>query len=363
MATDWSHFMRLAVRAARKGYGNTGPNPRVGAVVVRGSGVVGTGYHRKVGDAHAEVMALQNAGPSASGADMVVTLEPCSRHGRTPPCVDSIVAAGIKRVIVGLQDPNPEENGRGLARLREAGVEVLVGVEEELCRGVNEAYLKTITTGLPFVTLKLAVSVDGRIATGSGDARWISSSGFGRFVHRLRRDANAVMVGWGTVLADDPSLTVRLARPRTNPLRVAVSSTLEGFTEKKLFLEQQEHPTLVLTTQRASPEILERLALLGVRTALVPLQGGRLDLKQALQRLVQFDVSGVLVEGGGVLAGSLITHGLVDRLIVAHAPVIVGSRGRPSVDMAGFQRLADAPRWKREWTRTLGEDVVESLVP
>lgn len=363
MASDWSRLMRVAAGLARKGYGNTGPNPRVGALVVRGGEIVGRGYHRRVGEAHAEVGALRAAGEQARGADLLVTLEPCSRHGRTPPCVDAIVAAGIRRVVVGVVDPNPAEDGRGLAMLRERGVEVVSGVEEGLCRSINREYLKCIVTGMPFVTVKLAVSVDGRIATHSGDARWISSSVFGRFVHRLRRDANAVMVGWGTTLADDPSLTVRLARPVTTPLRVTVSATLGGFADRKLFRDQAGHPTLVVTTDRADRGALERLAALGVGVALVPLEGNRPDLVQALSRLTDNGVSGLLVEGGGMLAGSLISRGLVDRLIVAHAPVIVGSRGRPAVDMAGYSRLSDAPRWIREWSRVMGKDVVESLVP
>ena len=360
MTSPWQQLMRRACALARKGYGNTGPNPRVGALVVRGGKVVSEGFHERVGGPHAEAAALGKAGPAAEGADLVVTLEPCSRFGRTPPCTDLILKSGVKRVVVGSRDPNPAEQGRGVACLRQRGVEVLEGVEEERCRKLNEAYFEYISSNLPFVTLKLAVSIDGRIATATGDARWVSSAAFGRFVHRLRRDANAVMVGAGTARGDDPELTVRLARPLAHPLRVAVSADLDLPDCLRLFRNQDKDPTLVYTTADADPGAVARIAGCGVEVVPVASRGGRVDLAEVMTELGGRGVSSLLVEGGGKLAGALLERGLVHRLIVAHAPVVIGAAGRPSIAFIGPDKLADAPRYVTEWSRRMGPDTVVS---
>ncbi len=350
--------MRKAIAEARKGYGNTGPNPLVGAIVIKDGKVLSKSYHKKVGEAHAEARAIEEAGEAARGADLVVTLEPCSHQGRTPPCVERILQAGIRRVVVGTLDPNPRERGRGIEILRSNGVEVLTGIEEEACRRMDEPYFKYITTGLPYVILKLATSLDGRIATRTGDSQWFSSPPFIRFVHRLRRDSNAVMVGARTQEMDNPRLTVRQARPQTNPLRVLLSTRLNVSPEHDLFCDQERTPTVVFHSHDANQETARKLQDKGVRLEAVGEVEGKVDLKAVLKRLGQYEVSRLLVEGGGQLGGALLDQELVDRLVVAYAPVVVGSAGMPAFGLPGPDRLADARRYHFEWTRRIGEDLV-----
>lgn len=357
---DWSLPMRTALRVARKGYGNTGPNPWVGAVVLKAGQVLASGYHRRLGGAHAEVVVLERAVDAARGADLVVTLEPCSRYGRTPPCVDRIVAAGIKRVVVGVLDPNPRERGRGIALLQQAGIDVILGVEEEKCRQLNEPYFKYMATGRPFVTLKLAASLDGRIATRSGDSNWFSGPATNRFTHRLRRDSNALMVGGNTAAQDNPSLTVRHSQPRTRPLRVVLSGTLDLSLDLKLFEEQDRLPTLVFTGPTASVATMTALRSAGVSVEQVAESANGLDLNEVLERLGGRGVARLLVDGGGRLAGAFLESHLVDRLLVAYAPLVVGQEGLPSFAVPGVERLSDARRGVLEWVRRSGDDVLAS---
>ncbi len=357
----WAGLMRQALRHAVRGYGRTGPNPLVGALVVRNGAVISTGYHVQVGKAHAEVMALDRAGSAAAGADLIVTLEPCSHYGRTPPCVDRVVEAGIKRVFVGCLDPNPREQGRGVQMLRKAGIEVVVGIEEERCQAVNEAYFKYIATGIPFVTLKLALSLDGRIATRTGDARWISGPASGRFVHGLRRDCNAVMVGGETVRRDDPQLTVRLARPDTRPMRVVVSSGGDLPVDAKVFSDQERWPTLLFASAAMPGSLAARLAERGVKVEILGGQDGTVDLAAVLERLGRLGVSRLLVEGGGLLAGRLLADNRVDRMLAIYAPLLIGASGRPSVGEERSDVLARLPRHSIEWTRRLGPDCIVSV--
>lgn len=357
---DWSVPMQAALRIASKGYGNTGPNPLVGAVVLRDGKALASDCHRKVGGAHAEAAVLERVGDAARGADLVVTLEPCSHFGRTPPCVDHIIAAGISRVVVGTLDPNPRERGRGISLLRKAGIDVLSGVSEEKCRRINEPYFKYMATGRPFVTLKLASSLDGRIATHSGDSNWFSGPETNRFTHRLRRDSNAVMVGGRTAARDDPSLTVRHARPRTRPLRVVLSPALDLPDHLQLFGAQDRLPTLVYAGSEAPADREKSLRSGGVTVERVGEKGRGLDLHEVLERLGRRGVARLLVDGGGRIAGALLEENLVDRLIVAYAPVVVGERGIPSFALSGPVQLVDARRFQLEWTRKSGPDVLVS---
>lgn len=382
MSDGWAGLMRQALRQAVRGYGRTGPNPLVGALVVRDGEVISSGYHVQVGKAHAEVMALDRAGAAAAGADLVVTLEPCSHFGRTPPCVGRVVQAGVKRVVVGCLDPNPRERGRGVAKLREAGLDVLVGVEEERCRRLNDAYFKFITTGIPFVTLKLAMSLDGRIATGSGDARWISGSETARFVHGLRRECNAILVGGETVRGDDPSLTVRLVRPDTKPLRVVVSSGRDLAPAARVFQDQERWPTVLFCGPLLPDALRRQLESQGVRVERIgppaaasegdggsvgsgsgaePGEEGDVDLADVLVRLGRMGVSRLLVEGGGKLGGAMLTSGLVDRFVAIHAPLVIGSSGRSSVAAELPDVLSTLPRYEVEWMRRMGTDCVVSV--
>ncbi len=318
------------------------------------------GYHQRLGDAHAEVVVLEQLGEAARGADLVVTLEPCSRYGRTPPCVDRIIAAGIKRVVVGVLDPNPRERGRGIALLQQAGIDVILGVEEEKCRQLNEPYFKYMATGRPFVTLKLATSLDGRIATRSGDSNWFSGPETNRFTHRLRRDCNALLVGARTAALDDPSLTVRHSQPRTRPLRVVLSRSLNLPLHLKLFEFQERLPTLVFTGKGSSASGIEALRTAGVSVAQVSESETGLDLHEVLERLGARGVARLLVDGGGRMAGAFLEASLVDRLFIAYSPVVVGQDGLPSFAMPGVERLVDARRGFLEWTRKSGNDVLAS---
>jgi diaminohydroxyphosphoribosylaminopyrimidine deaminase/5-amino-6-(5-phosphoribosylamino)uracil reductase len=361
MIGPYDGFMAMALRAAARGRGSTGPNPRVGAVVVRGSQVVGVGFHAVAGGPHAEVGAIQAAGRKARGATLVVTLEPCSHHGRTPPCTDLIRSVGIARVVIGTLDPNPRERGAGAAVLEACGIQVVHRVREAACRRLVEAYAKYITTGLPFVTVKLASSLDGRIATHTGDARWLSDAPFRRLVHRMRGDVQAVAVGAHTAVRDDPDLTVRLVASAWNPLRVLYSSRLEVPADRKLFQRQDRHPTVVLTTRNADPRRKKALEALGVSVCPVSSRDGRVDLLDSLCELGRRQVAHLLVEGGAGLAGQFLQRGLADRLMVAYSPLLLGTRARPLVDWPGVDRVGDSLWFPVEKVRKVGRDTVVSL--
>ena len=292
LKTVHDDYMRAALALAHKGAGRVSPNPMVGAVVVRKGRVVGAGYHRAFGAAHAEVHALRRAGSAARGADLYVTLEPCSHYGKTPPCVDQVIASGIKRVFIGQVDPNPLVRGRGIRRLRAAGIEVMVGILRAECAALNEAFSKHVTTGLPLVTLKAAMTLDGKIATRTGDARWITCAQSRRMVHRMRAEADAVMVGIGTVLADDPQLNVRLGRQKRDPLRIVVDSRLRIDPACKLLQAGLAVGTLIVTGPRAAlSSKAETLRSLGAEVLGCRMRGSRIDLAALMSVLGRRGIS------------------------------------------------------------------------
>jgi diaminohydroxyphosphoribosylaminopyrimidine deaminase/5-amino-6-(5-phosphoribosylamino)uracil reductase len=349
-------WMRRALQLAALGRGRTSPNPMVGAVVVRDGAEVGCGYHRAAGQPHAEAEALRAAGPQARGATLYVNLEPCPHHGRTPPCTDAILAAGVRRVVVAMEDPDPRVRGRGLVRLREAGVEVAVGVLEGEARRLNEAYVKHRTAHLPWVTCKWAMSADGRIATRSGASRWITGTEARQFAHLLRDQHDAVLVGSGTALRDDPALTCRIPGGR-DPLRVVVDSTLRLPPHARL-LREGTSPVVVATTPRAEAERVDRLTRAGAEVWVCEPEGGRVCLRDLLRRLAERGVVSVLVEGGGALHASLLEAGLVDRVVALVAPVLVGGVESPGpVSGRGVADLGEALRLENVTVRRLGEDV------
>lgn len=338
--------MRLALRAARAVEGRTHPNPPVGAVVFRGDRVLGRGATRPVGGPHAEVVAIERAARRGSlrGAAMAVTLEPCCHVGRTGPCTDRIVEAGITRVFVGHTDPHPGVAGKGLRRLRRSGVEVRVGVLEEGCRDQHRGFLSVCDKGRPFVMLKLASSLDGRIATVSGESRWITGPEARAIVHRLRARSDAVVVGSGTAMADDPELTARRgARVVHRPLRVLVDSKLRVSRGAKLFSQGPER-TWVLCGKDAAPGKRRALERAGVRVLPVPVKSGHLDLRRAAARLAREGLTQVLVEGGGELAAALLRAQLVDEAHWFVAPRVLGGDGRPSLGALNLSRLAATPQ-------------------
>ena len=315
-------WMRRALRLAGRGRGRTSPNPMVGAVVVRRGRAIGEGYHRQVGGPHAEVWALREAGAAARGATLYVTLEPCSHHGRTPPCTDAIMQAGLARVVAGCVDPNPQVNGRGVRCLRGAGIEVEVGVMEAEARRLNEAYCKHIATGMPFVALKAAMSLDGKIATAAGESKWITGERARAAAHRLRARHDAVMVGVGTVLADDPELTVRKSRGRT-PLRVVVDSRARTPPRARLLTADERAPVIAVTRQAPRARV-RRLERAGAEVWVVGSQRGKVELKGLMRRLGTEGVQSVLVEGGGTLGAGALAAGLVDRVYFFISPRIIG---------------------------------------
>ena len=356
--------MRLALAEARRARGRTFPNPAVGAVVYRGARVLGRGRTRPPGEAHAEVGAIEQAtrrhGRAAlRDASLAVTLEPCCHEGRTGPCSTAVIEAGIARVFVGHRDPAPHVAGGGLRALRRAGLDVQVGVLEAECREQHRGFLSRIERGRPFVTLKLAASLDGRIATAAGASRWITGASARAFVHRLRAQMDAVLVGSTTVLADDPELTARRGASVVHrPVRVVVDSTLRVGPDARIYREHPERSWVLCS--RTAPERRRRaLAARGVRLlALGPTRSGRPSLRAALARLGAEGVGTVLVEGGGELAGALLREGLVDELLWIAAPLLLGADGRPAVGPLGIQELATAPRLAVRRVRKLGPDLL-----
>jgi diaminohydroxyphosphoribosylaminopyrimidine deaminase/5-amino-6-(5-phosphoribosylamino)uracil reductase len=348
-------YMRLAVRLGRKGLGRTAPNPPVGAVVVRAGRVLGRGFHRRAGAPHAEAEALAAAGAKARGATLFVTLAPCTHQGRTPPCSEAILAAGIRRVVVGIRDPNSSVSGDGVSRLRRSGVEVEVGVEARACEELIAAFRTYVETGLPLVTLKLAASLDGRIATGSGASQWISGPPARRLVHRLRNQTDAVLVGAGTVIRDDPSLTCRLRGGR-DPLRVVVDGRLRVPTRAQVLSGAAARGTLVATASRDWPRI-EKLRRRGVTVLVLPGRAGRLSVRRLLRALAARDVRSVLIEGGSDLAAAALREKAVHRLIWFFAPKLIGGDGLPMTGPLGVSHLGAAVPLRLLQVRRVGEDV------
>jgi len=352
--------MAEALRLGRLRKGRTAPNPAVGCVLAAGGEIVGRGYHRRAGEAHAEIAALRRAGPCARGAAMYVTLEPCVTAGRTPPCVPQIVAAGIARVVIGTLDPHPRVAGRGAEALRQAGVAVALGLREREARHLVEDYAKLVATGRPWVTAKFAASLDGKIATRTGEAEWITGPEARRYAHRLRAEHAAVAVGAGTLRADDPRLTVRLRGRSTaeGPVRLIVASRGNVAASAAVWTTPGP-PVWVACTSRASRAARQRLTRRGAEIIMCRTRRGRLSLPDLLEKLGRRGITGVLVEGGEALLGSFFDEGLVDRLAAAFAPVIIGGRrAKTAVGGAGVASPAEARKLREVKRRRLGADVV-----
>ncbi|RLB98777.1 MAG: bifunctional diaminohydroxyphosphoribosylaminopyrimidine deaminase/5-amino-6-(5-phosphoribosylamino)uracil reductase RibD [Deltaproteobacteria bacterium] len=340
---DDRRFMQMALDLAALGAGRTSPNPMVGAVVVKDGRVVGMGYHQQAGGPHAEVLALDEAGGQAVGATLYVTLEPCNHHGRTPPCTKRILAAGIRRVVSAMGDPNPAVAGGGHARLRSAGLIVDEGLLADAAARLNEAWIKYIRTGLPFVVLKCAATLDGCIATGSGDARWITGPAARERVHRLRSQLDAILVGVGTVIADDPQLTSRLPDGSgRDPLRIILDARLETPPESRMLGLDSPAATLIVCAEAADPERRRRLEAAGARLLTAPLKDGRIDLVALMTRLAAMQVTSVLIEGGARVAASALAGRIVDKVMFFYAPKILGGEGVPICRGPGPQRMAEA---------------------
>lgn len=350
-------FMRRALRLARKGEGSVSPNPLVGAVIVRAGRIIAEGYHHRYGESHAEINAIESATEPVEGATFYITLEPCTHYGKTPPCVDALIACRPARIVVGTIDPNPLVSGKGIAALRNHGIETTTGVLEEACRRQNEIFFKFIRTGIPFVTVKFAQTLDGRIATATGHSRWISSPASRRFAHRLRNIHDAILVGAETVRKDDPELTCRLVRG-TNPLRIILDSQLRTSPDARVFTDEAHARTIVATTHRATAERRRLFEEKGIETIRLGAgRTGQIDLRDLLNTLGKRRVSSLLVEGGSAVITSFLKENLADRLIVILAPRIVGE-GLNSVGEMGIRQMDDALRLSfRRITRS-GDDLI-----
>ncbi|MTV47642.1 bifunctional diaminohydroxyphosphoribosylaminopyrimidine deaminase/5-amino-6-(5-phosphoribosylamino)uracil reductase RibD [Heliobacillus mobilis] len=357
---DEKQYMARALELASLARGRTSPNPVVGCVIVKDGQVVGEGYHEKAGTPHAEVHALRQAGDKAQGATLYVTLEPCSHYGRTPPCVEAVIAAGIGRVVAAVPDPNPKVAGRGFRRLQEAGIPVDVGILAEEAAAINQPFFTWVTRGRPWVLLKWAMTLDGKIATATGDSRWISGPDSRRVVHQWRNIYDAVLVGIGTLLADDPELSVRLPESKEgtyrNPVRIIVDSQARTPLTAKIL--SSEAPTIIATSERAPSERIEALEKAGAVVLPCPTNAqGKVDLPALLKKLADRGFTSLLVEGGAQIHGSFLAQDLVDQVAVFVAPKVVGGDGAPSpVGGTGVSLMKDARVLQHSTFRPLGDD-------
>lgn len=354
------YYMQMALELAARGTGYTSPNPLVGAVVVKDRRVVGRGCHERFGEAHAEINALRQAGEAARGATLYVTLEPCNHTGKTPPCTRAILAAGIRRVVVAMADPNPGVKGGGTAFLRMSGIEVLEGLAVEAARRQNEAYLKHTLTGTPFVILKCAATLDGRIATRTGDARWVSGPRSREFVHELRHAVDAILVGVGTVRTDDPSLTTRLpGRDGCDPTRIILDTRLSIPINARVLTQSSPARTILATGPEISAGARRRIEAAGAEVLAVPSREGRVDIAHLMRVLGDRGIGSVLVEGGSRVTASVLKTGVVDKVHLFYAPKLLGGDdGIPICRGPGPERMRDCLSIERLDVRRIGDDVM-----
>jgi len=357
-------YMKQALSLARLALGQVSPNPAVGALVVKNNEVIGKGYTQPPGNDHAEVVALKQAGDAATGSTMYVTLEPCCHYGKTPPCSSAIVSAGIKEVHMAMLDPNPIVSGKGKEELEAEKIEVFIGECRQEARDINEAYIKYITTGMPFITAKYAMSLDGKIATHSGDSKWISNEESRHYAHHLRYINDAIMAGVNTILADDPHLTARCCGGRggttkKQPLRIIIDS--EGRTPLTAQLFSKPGETLLVMGRQIEPQETENYNRLGAKTVVLPSIKGYIDLKELFKTLGERGITSVLVEGGSILLGSIFDQRFVDKVVVFIAPIIIGGeRAKTAVAGAGVDKVVDSFKLKRVNVERFGQDIMIS---
>ena len=336
-----SKYMKRALSLSLKGVGFVNPNPLVGAVIVKDGKIIGEGYHKKYGEAHAEINALKNCKGSPRGATMYVTLEPCSHYGKTPPCVDAIIKSGIAKVVCAMKDPNPKVCGAGLEKLKTAGIKVVCDVLHDEATAINEVFIKYISTQTPFVIVKSAVTLDGKIATRTGDSKWITSEKSREVVHKLRHKYSAIMVGINTVLCDDPLLTARAFAKGRNPVKIVLDPQLRTPLNAKLLDSPAQ--TIIIASENYDNERYTALTNLGVDILIVPSQGGVIPLDVVMKKLGQKGIDSVLIEGGGTLNGHAFEAGVVDKVIVFIAPKLAGGKNAPTFfEASGVEKMAQA---------------------
>jgi len=363
---EHKRYMMMALELAAKAKGRTWPNPMVGAIVVKDGRVVGQGYHKKAGLMHAEIEALAQAGPQAEGATLYVNLEPCCHSGkRTPPCTQAIIGAGIKTVVYGMDDPNPNVNGKGAEELKKAGIEVIGKVMEKEAQGLNEVYRKYMTTGYPFTVLKMALSLDGRIAAHNGESRGLSSEESLKLVHKMRLESEAIMVGSGTVIKDDPQLTVRLIDnpDKKQPTRFIIDSTLKSPLQSKVF-DQTVAKTVLITTDKADQAKRSELEKKEIEIWTIrALSDGMVDIKELLRQMGLHEYCNLLVEGGSGLATSFLKAGLIDKLNLFYTPKIIGGDGIPPFGQLDLKSIAETFNLNDLKARPVGEDILIEAYP
>lgn len=356
-----SKYMKRALTLARKGIGKTAPNPVVGCVIVKNGTVVGEGWHKRAGGPHAEVHALRMAGDAARGADVYVTLEPCSHTGKTPPCCDALINAGVRRVVAGMSDPNPLVNGQGLQALERAGIQTSCGVLEGQCREINRPFIKHVTTGLPYVTFKCAMTLDGKIASVTGDSRWISGEKSRLQVHRMRAVNDAIMVGVDTIIADNPQLTVRHVKGR-DPQRIIVDTRLRT-PETVGVLEGGAASNTIIATSEANPLIHRPYIRQGATVIVCEERNGRVSMADLLKKLGGLGIQSILLEGGSRLAGDMLKQALIDEYVIFIAPKIIGSDGFAPFTLLGITSMNNAVRLRFGNVEHSGQDIVIHAYP
>ncbi|MDU2688582.1 bifunctional diaminohydroxyphosphoribosylaminopyrimidine deaminase/5-amino-6-(5-phosphoribosylamino)uracil reductase RibD [Paeniclostridium sordellii] len=352
------HYMKIALDLAKLGKGKVNPNPLVGAVIVKDKKIIAKGYHEKYGEDHAEVNAFKNAKENVAGATMYVTLEPCSHYGKTPPCVDKIIDNKISRVVIGMMDPNKLVLGQGIKKLQDAGIEVEVGVLEEECKKLNEVFIKYIKNKKPFVVLKAAMSLDGKISTASGESKWITGNKSRSEVHKLRNDLSAIMVGVDTVIIDNPYLTCRIVDGR-NPIRIIIDSKLRIPKDSNVLENTNDIKTIIATTEKAPKEKIDYLENLGVWVIKTKSKDEKVNLKELMIKLGELKIDSILLEGGSTLNYSALEVGIVDKVLVYIAPKIIGGvNSKTPVGGNGIEQLKDAFKIKDLNISMVSEDVL-----
>ncbi|MFO7444844.1 MAG: bifunctional diaminohydroxyphosphoribosylaminopyrimidine deaminase/5-amino-6-(5-phosphoribosylamino)uracil reductase RibD [Ignavibacteriaceae bacterium] len=360
--TDES-YIQLALEIAKKGMGNVSPNPLVGCVITKNNRIISAGFHEKFGEAHAEINAISTAKENVEGATLYINLEPCSHTGKTPPCVTKIIESKIKRVVIGTLDMNPLVSGKGIKKLKAAGVEVKVGVLEKECVDLNKFFFKYITQKLPYVTLKAAQTLDGKIADKNGESKWITSVSSRRLVHSLRAKYDAVLVGTGTIEKDDPNLTVRFTEGR-NPKRIVIDTNLKLKINHKIFIHNQDKKLIILTSKKSidKKSKIKKLLSMGVQVLYIKEnQDGRLNLKDALKQLAGLQIASVLIEGGSRVFTSFIHADLFDNIFLFVAPKILGC-GLPVIQGLGIKSIKKAMKVKIENVDRIGDDLLVELI-
>lgn len=356
---DHQHMSR-AIQLAMRGMYTTDPNPRVGCVIVKDQRIVGEGWHERAGEAHAEIHALQQAGEQAKGATAYVSLEPCCHHGKTPPCSDALIAAQVARVVVAIQDPNPQVAGNGIRHLREAGVQVEVGLLEAQAQALNPGFIKRMHARRPFVRNKLAMSLDGRTAMADGESKWITGEAARQDVQRLRARSSAIMTGVGTVLADDPAMTVRLSQAERQPLRVVIDSNLSTPLAARMLKEPGQ--TLIMTAN-PDQDLHETLRGAGAEVEQIGHDGQAIDLHLVLDRLAERNINEVLLETGATLSGAMLEAKLIDEMVIYMAPLLMGDTARGLYRLPHLQRMADRIELDVRDVRPVGKDLRITATP